>query len=110
MPTGIDGLDKMLEGGIPKGSTVLLVGGPGTGKTILSIQFLIKGIEKYSEKGIFVCLQEKKNSLYRAMQRFSWDLPRLEKEGKFSFLDASLIRRVSGEVKTGSFYTGRKHQ
>ena len=45
VPTGIDGLDPLIEGGFPKGSLVLLAGNPGTGKTIFSMQFLYRGVK-----------------------------------------------------------------
>lgn len=107
-PTGIDGLDQMLEGGIPKGRTVLLVGGPGTGKTILCIQFLVNGIREYGESGVFVSLEERKNRLYQAMKRFGWDLGKCENDGKFSFLDESLICSESSEVRTGKSYPKKR--
>jgi len=107
-PTGIEGLDRMLEGGIPKGRTVLLVGGPGTGKTILCTQFLVNGIEKYGESGVFVSLEEKKRQLYEGMRRFGWNLSQYEADGRFAFLDSALIRREAGEVKVGKFYVGRR--
>ena len=49
-PTGINELDNILAGGLPKGSVTLVTGGPGTGKTILSIQFILNGATKYSDK------------------------------------------------------------
>ena len=56
--TGIKGLDSMLGGGIPKGQSVLLVGGPGTGKTSVALQFLYEGALN-GEKGLFISLEEK---------------------------------------------------
>src|SRR5437667_260526 len=50
-PTGIPGLDEILSGGFPRGRVILLVGGPGTGKTILTSQFLLNGIKIYGENG-----------------------------------------------------------
>src|SRR6267143_1231595 len=57
-PTGIPGLDEILSGGFPRGRVILLVGGPGTGKTILTSQFLMNGIKIYGENGAFVSLIE----------------------------------------------------
>ena len=106
--TGIPGLDKMIEGGIPKGRCIVLVGGPGSGKTILAMQFLVNGITKYGQNGIFVSLEENKKHVYQAMERFSWNLIDLEKNGKFTFLDASPIRRSPGDVKIGKYVVGRR--
>ncbi|HQM67594.1 MAG TPA: ATPase domain-containing protein, partial [Methanomassiliicoccales archaeon] len=55
--TGIDGLDEMLYGGIPKGSTVVVMGSFGTGKIILGLQFLNQGLAE-GEKGVFITLEE----------------------------------------------------
>ena len=55
-PSGIQGLDELLSGGFPKDRTILVVGSPGTGKTILAAQFLYKGIQEHGENGIFVSL------------------------------------------------------
>ncbi len=106
--TGITGLDKMLEGGIPRGRIIMIVGGPGTGKTILSTQFLVNGIINYDEPGIFVSLEETKAHIYQAMRRFKWDLSQLEKKGNFSFVDASPIRRSPAEVKIGKYTVGKR--
>ncbi|MDI6807071.1 MAG: ATPase domain-containing protein, partial [Candidatus Aenigmarchaeota archaeon] len=50
--TGIPGLDKLIEGGYPKGSVVLVSGGPGTGKTLLGLQFIYQGA-KANEPGVY---------------------------------------------------------
>jgi circadian clock protein KaiC len=60
VPTGISDLDRMLEGGIPRSRIIVAVGGLGTGKTLLGMQFIINGIEDYDESGIFVSLVQSK--------------------------------------------------
>ena len=57
-PTGIAGLDEITGGGLPRGRTTLLVGGPGSGKTILALQFLVHGARDCREQGIFVAFEE----------------------------------------------------
>jgi circadian clock protein KaiC len=107
-PTGIRGLDEMIGGGFPKGRVILVMGGPGTGKTILSTQFIINGIEKYNENGLFVSLDESKTHYYSEMVKFGWDLAKYEAEKKFAFVDASPIRHLPGEVKVGKLTIGRR--
>ena len=80
--TGISGLDELLEGGFPEGSSVLVSGGPGTGKTIFCLQYLYAGAKFYSEPGVYVTLEEGPNNLWWNVQRFKWDVPALEKQGK----------------------------
>lgn len=108
VPSGVPGLDDMVEGGLPRGRVILIVGGPGTGKTILSTQFLVNGAEKYAESGVFVSLDESKEHLYREMSRFGWDLEKLEREKKLALVDASPIRHLPGEVKIGKMTIGKR--
>jgi circadian clock protein KaiC len=93
--TGINGLDEMLNGGIPEGRVILVVGGPGSGKTTLASQFLYKGISDYNENGIFVSIDEEKEHFYSEMQNFGWDFSQAEKDRKFIFLDATKMSRAA---------------
>jgi circadian clock protein KaiC len=95
VPTGVEGLDELIGGGFPRGRVVLVLGGPGTGKTILASQFLYKGISQYGENGIFVSLDEGKNHYYSEMLKLGWDFKKAEEEGKFLFLDATRLSRVA---------------
>ena len=106
--TGIPGLDEILGGGIPQGRVVLLVGGPGAGKTILATQFLVNGAKDYGEKSAFVSLDESKQHYCSEMAKFGWDIAKLEQERKFAFVDASPIRTIPGEVKIGKMTIGKK--
>ena len=91
--TGVQGLDELLGGGFLEGRVVLVVGGPGTGKTILASQFLYKGIYDHNENGIFVSLDEKKDHYFSEMQNFGWNFKKAEKEAKFVFIDATRMSR-----------------
>jgi len=95
VPTGVEGLDELMSGGLPRGRVILILGGPGTGKTILASQFLYKGIAQYGENGIFVSLDESKNHFYSEMLKFGWDFRKAEEEGKFLFIDATRLSRVA---------------
>ncbi|AGK52404.1 ATPase domain-containing protein [Bacillus sp. 1NLA3E] len=80
--SGIDGLDQLLNGGLPVGSTVLVEGLPGTGKTILGMQFIFHGAVEEDESGIFITFEELPDQLYNELQDFGWDLRELEKQNK----------------------------
>ena len=95
LPTGVEGLDELISGGLPRGRVILILGGPGSGKTILASQFLYKGLSQYNENGIFVSLDESKNHYYSEMLKFGWDFKKAEEEGKFFFLDATRLSRAA---------------
>jgi KaiC/GvpD/RAD55 family RecA-like ATPase len=95
VPTGIPGLDELISGGFPKDRVVLVIGGPGAGKTVLASQFLYKGITEYGENGIIISLDEMKSHYFAEMSKFGWDFKKAEEENKFYFLDATRISRVA---------------
>ena len=90
-PTGVEGLDYILEGGFPINSTILVTGGPGAGKTILSLQYLLQGI-KQGDPGIFISLDERPDDLRKEALKFGWDLTKYEREGKLVIVDVSYPR------------------
>ncbi len=103
--TGIEGLDVLLSGGLPKNRTILIVGGPGSGKSVLSTQFLIQGIEKDNENAIYVSLDYRKNAFMKDMHNFGWDFAKHEKEGKFLFLEGSAIKRMPSTSESSDTYS-----
>ncbi len=108
IPTGIIGVDKILAGkGIPKGHTVLVSGGPGSGKTTFAVQFLYTGVVEHSENGVYVTLEEEPIDIKKNMLKFNWDLEKLEKENKFRFINVSPVRVMSPE-KGGLVQIGMK--
>ena len=88
-PTGIPGFDFISEGGLPRGRTVIVAGSAGSGKTVFATQFLAAGVQMQSENGVFVTFEEHPKDLRRNMVSFGWDIPTLEAEGKWAFVDAS---------------------
>jgi len=86
--TGVQGLDKMLEGGLLPETVVLLRGAPGTGKTSLAFQFLIEGARQ-GEAGLFITFEEFPEALYRDAESLGLDLRSLEREGKLHIIFTS---------------------
>lgn len=76
--TGIPGLDELVGGGIPKGSNVLVAGGAGTGKTILTTQYLYNGATQYGEAGLFVTLEGNVKDIAWNMESFQWNIKSLQ--------------------------------
>ncbi len=87
--SGIPGLDEALHGGFPKGSVILISGGPGTGKSILMNQFLYMGATEFDEPGVLVSMEESLASTFRNMDQFGWKLEELMETGKLALVDAS---------------------
>lgn len=98
-PTGIAGLDEITGGGLPRGRTTLLLGGSGSGKTILALQFLVNGVQR-DEAGIFVAFEETPARIAGNAATFGWNLPELEQQGKLYFMDA---QPAADLVQSGTF-------
>ena len=98
-PTGIAGFDEITAGGLPQGRTTLLVGGPGSGKTIFAMQFLMYGAEACQQPGIFVTFEESPKRLMSNFRSFGWKLAELQ-GSKLFFLDAQPTQDL---VQSGNF-------
>ena len=83
--SGIKGFNELVGGGFKKSSNVLVEGGPGTGKTIFGIQFLMEAIEE-DGSAVYFSFEENKEDLYEDMKAFGWDLKKLEEEKKFFYV------------------------
>ena len=79
-PLEVDTLDVLLHGGLPDGNSVLVQGGPGTGKTILGMQFLHGGITRRDEPGLLVTFEETPRRLHRDAHALGWDFEALERD------------------------------
>jgi circadian clock protein KaiC len=97
--TGIIGFDEITGGGVPRGRTTLLVGGPGSGKTIFAMQFLVYGARHCKEPGIFVAFEETPTRIVANFETFGWKLAALQKQVLF-ILDA---RPTPDLLQSGTF-------
>lgn len=88
-PSHISGFDEILYGGLPEGRATLLEGGPGTGKSIVGLEFLYRGAQA-GESGIFVAFEERADAVRRNAGTMGWDLEELEKTGKLVIIEARI--------------------
>jgi len=90
--TGIPALDALIEGGIPRGFTILIAGNPGTGKTILTTHFLYQGLLQ-GEAAVYVSFSESKSQFYQNFDRFGMTFSDFERDNKFAYLDFASITK-----------------
>jgi len=76
-PTGIKGLDEITDGGLPLGRTTLVCGTAGCGKTLMGMEFLVRGILDYLEPGVFIAFEETAAELTQNVASLGWDLEEL---------------------------------
>lgn len=99
--TGIQGFDEISGGGLPKGRTTLICGGPGCGKTLFSMEFLVRGATLYDEPGVFVAFEETEEELTRNVASLGFHLDELSAQKKI-VTDYIYIERSEIEV-TGEY-------
>lgn len=100
-PTGIQGLDEITHGGLPKGRPTLVCGGAGSGKTLLAASFLVNGAELFDEPGVLMTFEENGEEIASDVASLGFDLPALVDEGKL-FVDYVRIERSEIE-ETGEY-------
>jgi circadian clock protein KaiC len=101
VPTGIAGLDEITGGGLPKGRPTLVCGGAGSGKTLLGIEFLVRGATQFNEPGVFMSFEESAEELTKNVASLGFDLNRLT-ASKRLFIDYVHIERSEIE-ETGEY-------
>src|ERR671925_14079 len=87
--TGITGLDDILRGGFPRGNVLLVEGAAGTGKTLMGLEFIYRGITEYNEPGIIVTFEVAPRKLMRDALAFGWDLEGLQQQNKVKVIFTS---------------------
>jgi circadian clock protein KaiC len=100
-PSGIDGLDEITGGGLPRGRPTLVCGGAGCGKTLFAMEFLVRGAVQYGEPGVFMAFEETAEELAANVASLGFDLKRLEAQKKLA-IDYVRIERSEIE-ETGEY-------
>ncbi|MBI2631786.1 AAA family ATPase [Candidatus Pacearchaeota archaeon] len=97
--TGIPGFDDLVQGGFPLNSSILICGGPGTGKTIFCLQFLVAGAQENKEKSLYVTFEQRAEALREQAKQFGWDLSSLEKQGQLHIISIPLEKITEKTIK-----------
>jgi len=84
--TGIQGLDSILLGGIPRGNVILAQGVTGSGKTLMGLEFIYQGIVQYNEPGLVVVFETSPDKLIRDAAGFGWNLDELQQQKKLQIV------------------------
>ena len=102
--TGIDGLDKMLNGGFIQGRVILLSGPAGTGKSTMAMQYAYKGSMEFNESSLYVTLEESRDKIIENMSQFGFDLEKAERKGKFLLIGGAIANLQSDMLKSNASY------
>jgi circadian clock protein KaiC len=99
--TGIDGLDQITDGGLPRGRPTLVVGGPGCGKTMLAAEFIVQGATRYGENGVFMMFEENAEELAANVRSLGFDLDALTRQKKVAI---DHVRVERSEIEETGLY------
>src|SRR5262245_3360573 len=99
--TGIDGLDEITLGGLPRGRPTLVCGGAGCGKTLLAMEFLVRGARDFGENGAFISFEETEKDLVENVRSLGFDVAALVRKKKLAMDHVRIDPREIHE--TGSY-------
>ena len=110
--TGINGLDEITNGGLPLGRPTLICGGPGCGKTLMAMEFIVRGATLYKEPGVFMTFEEKTEELTTNVASLGFDLAKLQRNKKlrldYVHIDRSEIEET-GEYDLDGLFIRLEH-
>src|SRR6202451_2330016 len=111
-PTGIWGLDEITLGGLPTGRTTIVCGGPGCGKTMLGLEFLVRGATEFNEPGVLIAFEETPEEMARNVASLGFDLKDLARRKKLSldfvYIEPSEIQET-GEYDLEGLFIRLQH-
>jgi len=100
-PTGIAGFDELTNGGVPKGRPTIVCGGPGCGKTMLAVEFLVRGATEFNEPGVLMTFEETGDEMSKNVASLGFDLQKLAAKKK---LVLEYVRIEPAEIQeTGEY-------
>lgn len=106
-PTGIQGLDEITDGGLPQGRPTLVCGSAGCGKTLLAMEFLVRGATQYGEPGVFIAFEETAEELAQNVASLGWDINQLIADNQIAidcfYIDPSEIQETGDYDLEGIF-------
>ena len=99
--SGIKGLDELIQGGFPAGSTILISGGSGTCKTIFGLTYLYAGAKLYKEPGLYITLEGNLQNIIWNIESFGWDMKPLQEQNKLKIYRMNLRTQenVEGQIE-----------
>src|SRR5436853_311072 len=97
-PTGIEGLDVVTYGGLPRGRATLVAGGAGSGKTLIGMEFLVRGARDYGENGVCVSFEESTDELMQNFASLGYDVKTLVRAGKLVIDHIQVERQLIEET------------
>jgi len=97
-PTGIGGLDEITFGGLPRGRPTLVCGSAGCGKTLLAMEFLVRGVTEFGEPGVYVTFEETEEELAQNVRSLGFDVDVLVQQGRLAFDYVHIDRREIEET------------
>jgi circadian clock protein KaiC len=87
--TGVEGLDAIFLGGIPRTNVIMVQGAAGTGKTLMGMEFIYRGITEHNEPGMIVVFETSPDKLVRDAAQFGWNLEELQRQNKLKIVFTS---------------------
>jgi circadian clock protein KaiC len=100
-PSGIEGLDEITGGGLPRGRPTLVCGGAGCGKTLFAMEFLVRGATQFGESGVFMAFEETAEELAANVASLGFDVKKLEAQKKLAI---DYVRIERSEIEENGEY------